>query len=794
MAHRRTQSEIFLQYAIRATRTRLRATWLAGSLAIIAAAVLAGLAAMVLADHLVAGGLSNAYRLAGRWGTLLVAVGLGVWLIALPLARRLNDLYVVRLIERAHPEFRNDLTAALQLRADGQTHPGILAAVESQAERDLRAADIDAAIRPRRLRAALAALAVIVAVLLVYTWLSPKSAWQSAARALGSNAPAPTLAQILSVEPPDGLRVTVGMAVDFRVVVRNADLAIVEISRNAGTDWLADDRLTMNLASGQNGSSSLSFERRWQAGATGVGTMLFRVRAGDAVSEARQLVVLPEPALTALRLSVQWPDYAGGAVQDVAGRHVRALAGSTLYVSAEANVPAARASLIFQNSGAREMQVDPADPRRMAGQVPIERDDSFVVRFFDRDERPNADQAECRIELIADAPPLVVRSFPVEDRVELAVNDTLRLSGEASDDFGLAGVRLELQGPGQAAREEPIEEFPPPGRPTAAIERQIPVSRLGSPGDEVRCTLAARDFAPQGQVGRGAVLTVVIVAADPRLDGQSPGSAGESEGEGPSTGGDPADELREMARRDRPLLEQLGERLGEPLPPEPGEPGEQAGEGGPGSPQPGESGQGAGPGAGQDDGQSAQPGGDGGDSGGSGESPAQRPGDQTDPPAGDEQSGSADQRGPVDVEAPETPSAIDDPQLSAIGRMMNEARKESRKDEIDPALLADLGMTPRQFRDFVEQYVERFDQLRWRDRPVGPPGTGIDTAQRAGSDEVRTGEGSGGAITAGPPAAPTESAALAPARSERVSPTYRQIVEAYFRAVSEGSPQSESQP
>ncbi len=107
--------ETHLQAALNATRVRLRlvtggialAVWLAGT---------AGLLLLfVVWDHWQSGGVPVAAGSGIRWIYLLASLGwLSAALIA-PFLRQINDLYIARLIERAHPEFRNDLVGALQI-------------------------------------------------------------------------------------------------------------------------------------------------------------------------------------------------------------------------------------------------------------------------------------------------------------------------------------------------------------------------------------------------------------------------------------------------------------------------------------------------------------------------------------------------------------------------------------------------------------------------------------------------------------------------------------------------------
>ncbi|HAU38514.1 MAG TPA: hypothetical protein DCX07_12465, partial [Phycisphaerales bacterium] len=120
MAGGKSNSELFLEYALRMTKHRLRMVGMASAVLLVLAVATGMLLAIVVADHFVPGGLSAGARTALRWLFLLTTGALTAWTILYPLARRINDLYVARMIERAHPEFRNDLTASLQLAGDAR--------------------------------------------------------------------------------------------------------------------------------------------------------------------------------------------------------------------------------------------------------------------------------------------------------------------------------------------------------------------------------------------------------------------------------------------------------------------------------------------------------------------------------------------------------------------------------------------------------------------------------------------------------------------------------------------------
>ena len=101
----------------------------------------------------------------------------------------------------------------------------------------------------------------------------------------------------------------------------------------------------------------------------------------------------------------------------------------------------------------------------------------------------------------------------------------------------------------------------------------------------------------------------------------------------------------------------------------------------------------------------------------------------------------------VDSGPVEAAVASADAQLSAVGRLMDEAPASSATGPADPAMLKDLNMSPAQFTDFVRKYTDRFDKLPLSDRTAPQP-TAVEaaTAKRAGSGELRLGAGETGTV------------------------------------------------
>ena len=107
---------------------------------------------------------------------------------------------------------------------------------------------------------------------------------------------------------------------------------------------------------------------------------------------------------------------------------------------------------------------------------------------------------------------------------------------------------------------------------------------------------------------------------------------------------------------------------------------------------------------------------------------------------------------------------------------------------MDPKVLADLGWSPEDVQAFVEKYRGRLDNRRPEPERTAIPGRVENLTGRAGS--LRRGGGVEARLKAIRDRAPAlekdRLRRLVEARRDTVSPEYRELLEAYLKALSEG--------
>ncbi|MFP4140683.1 MAG: hypothetical protein ACLFVY_08975, partial [Phycisphaerae bacterium] len=539
-----SDSELFIEYALRMTKGRIRLVSAATAMLTVVAAAAAFLLVMVAADHFVAGGLSPTVATVLRVLFVLTELGLLAALVVVPLVRKINNLYVARLIERSHPEFRNDLVSALQLEGDARVGAGSLQAIKRRAAGEVAEVEVESSVNTRGIR--LMGIVCLVAIVLFggYCLLSDKAVWPSVARvALGNDQiAAPTITRIVHVTPAGGSEVLSGSAVTFRASIeqRKDSDVVLKVYRDGANRLLDDDVLVMK-PTGREVRGGEEFVATWpSASAMNGKAVRFEIVAGDA-RRGGMLKVLQEPTLSQLRATLHWPEYTGKGAELLESGSIEALAGTRVSLVAVANHEVQSAKLRFENGGARLMSVD---GHRMQTEFRVTDDDRYRVVYrgahalveYDRD-------SWFAIRVLTDRPPVVKLTEP-GGQVELPVNETLRITGEASDEYGLAKLTLVVREMG-AGRIDRIDlgEFAAPGASTRHIGYTTPVEQLGREGQRLRCYLEARDHkGDDGQLTRSEAFELLIQPPDEQLIAQQQAQQEAMENQ-PDGGRRPDDEL-----------------------------------------------------------------------------------------------------------------------------------------------------------------------------------------------------------------------------------------------------------
>ncbi len=499
---------------IKAVKLRMAAADLLTAWLLLAALLLLESITLVVADHTLRGGLTAPMLALGRYVLAATAAVILLLMALLPALRRISDLHIARLLERVHPEFKNDLTSAVELARDQNAHVGILAALRSRADRHVAGLDLAGLNFMRPAAAAALAVAGVAAIWLAVAIFSPKSIAISLARIAGKSLPPPTATTIESFSPQQDVSQLLGKPVDFQARVHHAR-GPVRVALTGSPDPAAPPVEWIELPRVNDGAGRDRYGRAWDTRSASPGVRWFHLVAGDTATAARKLELVNVPLVMQAEISVTWPPYTGRGVMAVQGQRIDALAGSRIAVSARTNVPAKKAHLSFESGSTIAAQIDEADPEEITAAFDIAESGNFSISFEDDSGNPNT--VVYQVHVLEDAPPRVLREDE-SPTISVPADGQLDLKAQAQDDFGLANVELETR-KALEHNEQPLAQFAPPGRTIAPVSQAIAASQLGKSGDRLLCRLIARDLKPpEGQVGATDWFTVIIsdpVSAQP---------------------------------------------------------------------------------------------------------------------------------------------------------------------------------------------------------------------------------------------------------------------------------------
>jgi hypothetical protein len=471
---RLVQYDAYIDRQVESTRRVVKLVDLATSLVVLAAGVLAYLLLVAVVEHwLVPAGFPFAIRLALF---MLLVCGVTYYAVRrlLPvMLRRINPVYAAQAIEQAGPSLKNSLINLLLFRQKRSAIPdAVYKTLEEQAAQRLSRVPVDAAVdRTLLIRFGYVLLAV-VAIACFYKAFSPKDPIVAARRVLmpwAEIVPASRVS-IRNIEPGE-VTLSRGEHLPISAEVRgmsDADAVVVKYTTRDGQ--AVDKPVTMRLS-----ADGLRYEGRLpeggQADEAGLAESLtYRIEAGDARSLDYAAHVLPTPSILVEKVDYDYPEYTGYLGRSVEGLgDIRAIEGTRITIHARANGPIAEAHVDFDADGRRELPMTARETNASASFVLELRGDrqtpkhaSYVLRFMNRERRPNVKPVKHSIVVDPDYSPEVEIVAPREDVLDVRLDEALTIEVGAHDpDFALADVRLHGEVAGRQAMDERLLKSEP---------------------------------------------------------------------------------------------------------------------------------------------------------------------------------------------------------------------------------------------------------------------------------------------------------------------------------------------
>jgi hypothetical protein len=246
-------------------------------------------------------------------------------------------------------------------------------------------------------------------------------------------------------------------------------------------------------------------------GQVGIGqaSVRYRIVAGDAITSWHTFEARPRPRILEFVKTVVPPDYTGMKEVSITEDHgdVSALEGSTIKLRLTANQPIEKIAASLRPDG-QIVEVEAEGNETLVLTLPINgKSDAWQIALTARETGfTNEEASPWRIETIADLPPAVAITHPVE-QVEVRSDDALEIFGNASDDVGLSKVVLSHAINGADWQETDVQIKP--GK-EATVQAPFKLAPLPvKSGDSVLMKLVATDL--KGQKAESPPVRLFIV-------------------------------------------------------------------------------------------------------------------------------------------------------------------------------------------------------------------------------------------------------------------------------------------
>lgn len=529
---RLVQYDEYIDRQVENTRRVVKFVDLATSLVLLAGGVLAYLLVVAIAEHwLVPGGFSELSRLG-----LLLLLAWGVASFAFrrlwPLViGRVNPIYAAHAIEVAAeggPSLKNSLVNLLLFRQKrAEISDAVYHTLEEQAAQRLSRAPLDSAVDRTALIRFGYVLLAIVAIAGLYKVFSPKDPLVAARRVLMPWADIVPASRVKIVDVKPGVAtVPRGEFVDVSAEVRGIGDDENVVLRFTTADGQAVNKSTPMKLSRDN----FRYEGRLPADEPSASAGLsqdvsYRIEAGDARTLDYAVKVVDAPSILVERIEYDYPEYTGYLDREVKQLgDIGAIEGTRITIHARANGPIKEAHVDFDADGRRELTMHSRDANATASFVLALREDrrtprhaSYVLRFANRDGRPNRNPVKHSIHVEPDYAPEASILSPREKLVDVRLDETLAVEVEARDpDFALANVRLRGQVQGRDAFDIPLLKLAHQGKFTA--RHQFKPSQHGlKAGDVVDYWVAANDNrTPEPNSAQSPRQQFRVVSPDPQ--------------------------------------------------------------------------------------------------------------------------------------------------------------------------------------------------------------------------------------------------------------------------------------
>jgi len=380
-----------------------------------------------------------------RLVSLFVQAGLLTYLlvnhVVIPLLRQPDEDDLALMVEKAKPEFRSRLIAAVQLARPGAVPPNastsMVGALVDETEELARPVDFTNIVPTERLKR-FGVMAVIVPVLVLAGFLAARGTCTVLLkRVFLSNEPVPRKTRIMV---PEGDRIVgLGDTVRLEAFVQGI------VPAQGRVELKYRSRRAQEFPLEQNRDNRGNFGRTLE---NVQDSFEYRFTLGDGVSDKFSITAIPRPTVLILECEQEYPAYTGLKTAKRALGDLTLLAGSVLRLKATATKDLQTASLkLVGVEQEAALAISTNSAREFTGQftVPAKGLTGFQIQMLDTENMESRDSATYRVDVLPDKAPTARITYPDRKEELITRQATMLIGFEAVDDFEIAKLRLKYK-------------------------------------------------------------------------------------------------------------------------------------------------------------------------------------------------------------------------------------------------------------------------------------------------------------------------------------------------------------
>lgn len=429
MAELNTASYRWFEDALGGVRSRLYWTRLLTGLLVTVGAILSTTVVLFLLDNVLHFSPAMRSILTPVW--VLAMLGAIVLFFVRLVLRHPSQEHAALAVQREYPEVGERPINAAQICRNGSAS-SFVAAMVDETVRFMKDLDLSKVANRRVLaRTGVFAGCALLAFLIYGGGFSPY--FSNAARRFLQ--PSMEIGRVgapqITVTPGD-VAVSAGEAVRVRSVIHGkCDSPADLLWRSEGDDWQS-----CPMSAAEAGFTHEFADVR--------APFVYRVRAGKSMSEKFSVKILPALGISQIKLHYEYPKYTRLSPKDIedSDGRIEGLVGTQVALELKASRPVKSAELVLQSLDRQPLRV--VDDAELAGKLTIKESGQYSIQM--QAEAGDAGTASITYPIVAtpDTPPHLELAAAVS-QATAAPSDTLPLKIKATDDFGVAAVRLKMR-------------------------------------------------------------------------------------------------------------------------------------------------------------------------------------------------------------------------------------------------------------------------------------------------------------------------------------------------------------